>query len=77
MLARVVLFSAFNSDSTVPAGNFSNAALVGAKTVNGPSPLSVSASPAAFTAVTNVLKSGFPAAISTMFCVGSLFACHR
>ena len=51
----------------MPSGNFSNAAFVGAKTVNGPFPESVSASPAAFTAATSVEKSLFPAATSTIF----------
>ena len=49
----------------MPAGNFSNAALVGAKTVNGPLPERVSASPAAFTAATRVLKLSLFAAFST------------
>ena len=59
------LFSGFNSFSTVPAGSFSNAALVGANTVNGPLPERVSARPAALTAATSVLKSALFAAFST------------
>ena len=42
-------FSGRSSVCTVPAGSCSKAALVGAKTVNGPAPESVSTSPAAFT----------------------------
>ena len=41
--------------STVPVGSLANAALVGANTVNGPGPCSVSTSPAAFTAATSVV----------------------
>jgi uncharacterized glyoxalase superfamily protein PhnB len=52
----------------VPAGSCRNAASVGAKTVNGPLPDSVFTSPAAFTADTNVEKSGLLAAVSTMDC---------
>ena len=48
------LFSGFSSVSTVPAGSFENAALVGANTVKGPALISVSTSPAAFTAATSV-----------------------
>ncbi len=40
---------------TVPAGSLANAALVGANTVNGPAPDSVSTRPAAFTAATSVV----------------------
>ena len=49
------LFSGFSSVSTVPFGSFAKAALVGAKTVNGPSPSSVLTRPAAFTAATSVV----------------------
>jgi hypothetical protein len=55
-----------SSESTFPSGSFANASLVGANTVNGPSPESVSTSPAAFTAATSVEKSGLPAATSTI-----------
>jgi hypothetical protein len=41
--------------STVPDGRLPNAALVGAKTVNGPAPWSVSTRPAALTAATSVV----------------------
>ena len=54
MFVKSAFFSAFNKPSTVPAGNAAKAALVGAKIVNGPAPLSVSTRPAAFTAVTSV-----------------------
>jgi hypothetical protein len=60
------LFSGFSSVSTVPAGSAEKAELVGAKTVNGPAPFSVSTSPAAFTAATSVLRSGSAEAFSTM-----------
>ena len=43
------------------------AALVGAKTVNGPAPDSVPCKLAAITASTKILKSDMPAAVSTMF----------
>ncbi len=52
--------------STVPAGSFAKASSVGAKTVNGPTPLSVSTNPAALTAATRVLKEPALAAVSTM-----------
>ena len=51
------------SASTVPAGSLANAASVGANTVNGPLPESVSTRPAAFTAATRVLK--LPASTAT------------
>ena len=38
----------------MPAGSLAKAASVGAKTVNGPRPASVSTRPAAFTAATSV-----------------------
>src|ERR1700749_1873263 len=52
MLVSVALFSGFTRVSTVPAGSFSKAALVGANTVNGPLPSRVSTRPGAFTAAT-------------------------
>src|SRR3954469_25660585 len=52
--------------SSVPAGRAAKAASVGAKTVNGPGPLSVSTKPAAFTASTRTVKSSAAAATSTM-----------
>src|SRR5215468_9630776 len=48
--------SGATSFSTVPLGSLANAALVGAKTVNGPGPARVSTRPAALTAVTSVVK---------------------
>ena len=51
---------------TVPAGSLSNAALVGAKTVNVPGPLRVSASPAALTAANSVESLGAPAAVAAI-----------
>jgi len=68
MLASLSLFAGLSSESTVPAGNFANAAFVGAKTVNGPGPDSVSVSPAAFTAATRVENCGFDAATPTTVC---------
>jgi 1-acyl-sn-glycerol-3-phosphate acyltransferase len=46
------------SVANVPAGRASNAALVGAKTVNGPSPDSVVSRPAVVTAVSHRLRRG-------------------
>ena len=60
------LFSGFSRSSTVPGGSLANASFVGAKTVKGPSPESVSANPAAWTAVTSVEKSSLAAAMSTI-----------
>ena len=55
------------------AGILAKASLVGAKTVNGPLPLSVSTKPAACTAATRVDKSGVAIAASTI--VGLCLAC--
>jgi len=46
-----------SSVATVPAGSAANASSVGAKTVNGPLPFSVSTSPAASIAATSVVWS--------------------
>ena len=59
-------FSGFNNVSTVPAGSFAKASLVGAKTVNGPLLANVSVSFAAFMAVASVLKSGDAEAAAMM-----------
>ncbi len=56
VVGQLALFSGFTSVSTVPAGSFLNAASVGAKTVKGPGPDSVSTRPAAFTAATSVVR---------------------
>src|SRR5580698_4853189 len=64
------LFSGLSSVSTVPAGSFANAALVGANTVNGPGPFSVSTNPAAFTAATSVVWSAEFTALSIMSLLG-------
>ena len=53
----------------VSAGILAKAASVGAKTVKGPLPLRVSTRPAAFTAVTRVLKEPASMAVSTIFFV--------
>ena len=60
------LFSGLSRSSTVPAGSLANASSVGAKTVNGPVPFSVSTSPAAFSAAVSVLKLPAATAVSTM-----------
>src|SRR4051812_10970021 len=61
------LFSGLTSVFTVPAGNFSNASLVGAKTVKGPLPSNVVTRSAAFTAATKVVWSFEFIAFWTMF----------
>ena len=60
--------------STVPAGSFANAALVGANTVKGPGPCSVSTRPAAFTAATSVVWSFEFTAFWMMFFEGYIGA---
>ena len=50
----------------MPAGRAANASSVGAKTVNGPSPLRVSTRPAAVAAVSRVLNEPALVATSTM-----------
>ena len=55
LMSIVALFSGFTSMSTVPAGSFAKASLVGANTVNGPGPFNVSTRPAALTAATSVV----------------------
>src|SRR6478752_2261364 len=52
--------------SSVPAGSAAKAASVGAKTVNGPLPWSVSTRPAALTAARRVLNDPASVAVSTM-----------
>src|SRR6202044_4069909 len=73
-LVSVALFSGLSRLSTVPAGNLANAALVGANTVNGPGPDSVSTRPAAFTAATSVVWSLELTAFCTMFFDGYIGA---
>ena len=58
----------------MPAGSLANAALVGANTVNGPGPESVSTRPAAFTAATSVVWSFEFTAFWTMFFDGYIGA---
>src|SRR3569623_350415 len=55
--------------STVPAGSLANASLVGANTVHGPGPDSVSTKPAALTAATSGGGSFELTAFWTMFLV--------
>src|SRR6476661_11291195 len=66
------LFSGFNRLSTVPAGSLAKAALVGANTVKGPGPCSVSTRPAAFTAATSVVWSAELTAFWTMVLLGNI-----
>src|SRR6201992_3847867 len=68
------LFSGFNRPSTVPAGSLAKASLVGANTVNGPGPESVSTRPAAFTAATSVVWSFEFTAFWMMFLDGYIAA---
>ena len=58
----------------MPAGNFANAALVGANTVKGPGPCRVSTRPAAFTAATSVVWSFEFTAFWMMFFEGYIGA---
>ena len=74
ILVRVALFSGFNRVYTVPAGSASNAEFTGAKTVNGPGPISASTRPAALTAATNVVWSLEFTAFSMMFLVSNIGA---
>lgn len=64
--------------SSVPAGSAAKAALVGANTVYGPAPESVSTSAAAFMAVTNVERLGVAEATPTIlsdFCGDCVTCC--
>ena len=66
------LFSGLARDSSVAASIFAKASFVGAKTVKGPGPDSVSTRSAAWRSPTSVEKvSVLPNAISTMFWVGA------
>src|SRR5215469_12724752 len=58
----------------MPAGSAAKAALVGAKTVNGPGDSSVGTRPAAFTAATSVVWSFELTAFCTMFFDGYIGA---
>src|SRR6478735_4580529 len=60
------LFSGFSSASSVPAGSFANASSVGANTVKGPAPFSVSTRSAAWSAFASVLNDPAATAVSTM-----------
>src|SRR5438309_12045346 len=68
------LFSGMTSVSTVPAGSLPKAALVGANTVKGPAPESVSTRPAALTAATSVVWSFELTAFWTIVLVGYIAA---
>src|SRR5208337_1925633 len=74
ILTSVALFSGLTRLATVPGGSLSNASLVGAKTVNGPGPCSVSTSPAACTAATSVVWSFELTAFWMMFFDGYIGA---
>jgi hypothetical protein len=63
----LALFAGLKRLSTGALGSLAKASSVGANTVNGPALCSVSASPAALMAATNVLNCPAPAAIWTMF----------
>merc|ERR1719409_2306474 len=65
--ASFALFSGFIRSSSVPDGRALNASFVGAKTVNFPAELKVSAKSAATKAETRVLKSAVCSASCTMF----------
>ena len=60
------LFSGLSSDLDACRGQLANASSVGANTVNGPAPLSVSTSPAASRAFASVLNEPAATAVSTM-----------
>ncbi len=62
------------SASTVPGGSLAKAESVGANTVNGPGPFNVSTRLAAVTAVTSVVKSPAPTAVSTMSVESRVYA---
>ena len=64
------LFSGLRSSSTVPAGRYAKASSVGAKTVNGPFPLSVPTRSAAPSAAASVLNDPAATAVSTMSASG-------
>src|SRR5512141_893051 len=68
------LAGSLRSASSVPAGRAANAASVGAKTVKGPAPLSVSTSPAAVAACSSVLKLPAAVAVWTMSPAGAALA---
>jgi hypothetical protein len=68
------LFSGLSSVSTVPDGNLAKASLVGANTVKGPLPDSVSTRSAAFTAATSVVWSFELTAFRMMFLDGNIGA---
>jgi len=63
---RVALFAGNNSSATVGDVSFSNAASVGAKTVNGPGALKAPTRSPFVKAATSLLKSGVSAANWTM-----------
>ena len=62
------MFSGFKRSARSLAGILSKASSLGAKTVNGPSPLRVSTNFAAVTALTRIDRFWFDTAASTIFC---------
>ena len=60
------LFIGWSKSGRVPSASSPNASLVGAKTVKSPSPLNVSAKPAALTAVNSVERLCSAAAVSAI-----------
>ena len=65
----VSLGMSFNRLSTVPAGSLEKASSVGAKTVNGPVPLSVATRFVAVSAAARVVKVPAAPAVSMMSCI--------
>ena len=71
MAVSLALFSGLSRLSSVPAGSLANASSVGANTVNGPLPFSVSTRPAACSAAARVLNDPAATAVSTMSAVAA------
>lgn len=57
-------------DLTVPAGSLANGSSVGANTVNGPSPFSVSTSPVASSEAASVVNDPVSTAVATVLLRG-------
>lgn len=69
---NTALFSSFKRSSSVPSGNSSKAAFVGANTVNGPALERSSTYSTCFNAATKVVWSGeLTATLTTSFCDSS------
>lgn len=72
MATSWALFSGLRRDSSVPLGSLAKAASLGAKTVNGPSPLSAPTKSAAVRAAARVLNEPAATAVSTMSALGAV-----